>query len=56
MAPFRIDFDKPIIFPNSYKISAKLKTKKTYNLHDFFKNIKSTSAFFTKNLSDLHLT
>ena len=55
MAPFRMDFYKPIIFLISYKISAKLKTK-IYNLDDFFKNIKSISAFFAKNLSDLHLT
>ena len=55
MAPFQIDFYKPIIFTNSYKISAKLKTK-IYNLDDFSKNIKSTSAIFAKNLSDLHLT
>ncbi len=54
MAPFRIDFYKSITVSNSYKISAKLKTK-IYNLDDFFKNIKSTSAFFSENLSDLHL-
>ena len=47
MAPFRIDFYTPITVSNSYKISAKLKTK-IYNLDDFFKNIKSTSAFFAK--------
>ena len=56
MAPFRIDFYQPIIFPTSYKISAKLKTKKIYNFDDFFKNINSTSTFFDKNLSDLDLT
>ncbi len=54
MAPFLIDFYKPITVPNSYKISAKLKTK-IYNLDDFFNNIKPTSAFFAKKLSDLHL-
>jgi len=29
MAPFQTDFYQPIIFPSSYKISAKLKTKKS---------------------------
>ena len=46
MAPFRIDFYQPITFPTSYKISVSLKTKKIYNFDDFFKKIKSTSAFF----------
>ena len=46
MAPFRIDFYQPIIFPTSYKISAKLKTKKIYSLDDFFDKLSRPQHFF----------
>ena len=37
-------------------LKALSKNKKNYNLDDYSKNIKSTSAFFAENLSDRHLT
>ncbi len=48
MAPFRIDFYQPITFPTSYKLYAKLKTKRSI-IDDFFEILSRPGHFFQKS-------